>query len=109
MAKSFELPNIDALMAPYKALNELAMANAEKLISVQSANYVKYSNMALASLKEAAVVTNVEKSKAYFKKQADLTRQVTEDLGSDVNVVAEMGNAYVAELQSVLVSSAKVA
>ena len=107
MAQAFEFPNVDAFMAPYKALNELALANAEKLITLQSGNYIKYSNIALASLKEAAAVTDVEQSQAYFKKQTELSTKVAEDVKADVNVVAEIAKAYVDELQSVVAESAK--
>ena len=109
MAQSFELPNVDTLVAPYKALNELALANAEKLIALQSANYVKYSNVVLASLKSASEISDVEQSKTFIEKQTAVSQQVAEDVKADVQVVADMGKAYVAELQSVVAASAKKA
>ncbi len=107
MTKAFELPNVDALVAPYKALNELALANAEKLVALQSANYVKYSNLVLANLKEAAALTDIEQSKAFAEKQVELSKKIAEDVKADANVVVEIGKAYVAELQSVVAASAK--
>ena len=78
------------------------MCSTERL---QSANYVKYSNIALAALKEASAVTDVEQSQAYFEKQAELSKKVAEDVKADIQVVAEIGKAYVAELQSVVAAS----
>ncbi len=109
MFKSFELPKVDALVAPYKALNELALANVEKLVALQSTNYVKYSNLALASLKEAAAVTDVEQSKAFAEKQVELSKKVASDIQADVQVASDMSKAYVAELQSVVAASVKKA
>lgn len=102
MTKAFELPNVDALVAPYKALNELAQANVEKLVALQSKNFQKYSELALANLKEAATVTDVEQSKAFAEKQIELSKKIAEEAKADVQLVADMGQAYVAELQSVV-------
>ncbi len=107
MIKSFELPKVDTLVTPYKALNELALANIEKLIALQTKNLEKYSTLALNSVKEASAVTDVDKSQAYFKKQAELSKKVAEDVKADVDVVSDMSKAYVAELQSIVAASVK--
>ena len=107
MANSFELPNIDALIAPYKALNDLAQANVEKLVALQTKNFTKYSEMALNSVKEASALTDMEQSQAYLAKQAELNKKVAEDMAADLKAVAEMSQAYAAEAQKVVAESAK--
>ena len=107
MAQSFELPNIDALIAPYKALNELAQANVEKLVALQAKNFGKYSEMALTSAKEASALTDLEQSQAYLAKQGELSKKVAEDIAADLKAVAEMSQAYAVEAQKVISESAK--
>lgn len=106
MINQFELPKFDVsqaeeFFAPYKALNALAIANTEKLVALQAANFVKYSNVAINNLKEATAVSDVEGSKAFFEKQAEVAQQVAEDVKADVSEVTELNNAYFAEVQSV--------
>ncbi len=107
MAQSFELPNIDALMAPYKVLNELAQANVEKLVALQTRNLAKYSTLALNSVQEVSKLTDIKQSQAYFDKQGELSKKVAEDIAADLKVVAEMSQAYAAEAQKVVADSAK--
>ena len=102
MAQQFELPKAEELLAPVKALNELAIANAEKLVALQSKNFEKYSKIALSSLQEASAVADLEQSQAYFKKQGEVSKQVAEDFAADMKEVAELGQAYVAEVQKVV-------
>lgn len=106
MINQFELPKFDlsqaeVFIAPYKALNNLAIANTEKLVALQAANVVKYTNVAIGNLKEAATITDVEGSKAFFEKQAEVAQQVAEDVRADVQEVTEINKAYIAEVQSV--------
>ncbi len=106
MINQFELPKFDIaqaeeFFAPFKALNALALANTEKLVALQATNFTKYSNVALANLKEAAAVTTPDQSQEYFKKQADIAQQVATDLQADLQDIAELNNAYFAEVQSV--------
>lgn len=106
MAQSFELPNIDALIAPYKALNELAQANVEKLVALQTKNFSKYSEMALNSVQEAAKLTDMDQSQAYLAKQGELSKKVAEDIAADLKTVADMSQAYAAEAQKVVAENA---
>lgn len=106
MAQSFELPNIDALIAPYKALNDLAQANVEKLVALQTKNFSKYSEMALNSVQEASKLTDMEQSQAYLAKQGELSKKVAEDIAADLKTVAEMSQAYAVEAQKVVSENA---
>ena len=106
MTNFFEIPTVDQakveeFFAPYKALNALALANAEKLITLQASNFVKYSNIALNSVKEAGEISDLAASKAYFEKQSEVAKQVAADVQADVQVVAELNKAYFDEVKSV--------
>lgn len=102
MTPSFELPKPEEFVAPFKALNDLAMANAEKLVALQSKNFEKYSNVVLSNIKDASQISDLEGSKAFFEKQADLSKKVTEDFTADVQEIAEIGKEYAAEVQKLV-------
>ena len=102
MAPTFEFPNAEEMLAPFKTLNELAMANAEKLVSLQSKNFEKYSNIVLSNMKEAAQVSDLEQSKAFFEKQAELSKQVAEDFAADVQEITDLGKEYATEVQKLV-------
>ncbi len=114
MTNQFELPKFDfaqaeEFFAPYKALNNSALANTEKLVALQAANFVKYSNIALNNLKEAATVTDLEQSQAFFKKQAEVAQEVAENLKADGQEIVELGQAYAVEAQSVFTANVEKA
>ncbi len=102
MAQKYELPKAEEFLAPFKALNEVTLANAEKLVALQSKNFEKYSKIALSSLQEAAKVSNLQQSQAYFTKQGEVSKQVAEDFAADLKEVAELGQSYVAEVQKLV-------
>ncbi|MDO6462106.1 phasin family protein [Granulosicoccaceae sp. 1_MG-2023] len=97
-----EFPKADELLAPMKALNELALSNAEKMIKLQSQNFEKYSKLALNNFQEASTVSDVEASKAFFSKQGELSKKVAEDVAADLKTFADLGQSYVAEVQKVV-------
>jgi phasin family protein len=101
MAQKFELPKTDDFLTPFKAFNDLALANAEKLVSMQTKNFEKYSKIALTSMQEAAEVTDIEASQAFFAKQNEVTKQVAEGFAADLKVFAEFGQSYTDDLQKV--------
>ncbi|MCB1757699.1 MAG: phasin family protein [Gammaproteobacteria bacterium] len=102
MAQQFAFPQAEEFLAPFKAFNELALANAEKLVALQSKNFEKYSQLALSNLQEAVQVSDLEQSKAYFAKQGDLSKQVAEDLTADLKEVIELGQAFTADVQKLM-------
>ncbi|HBR99208.1 MAG TPA: hypothetical protein DD979_17795 [Gammaproteobacteria bacterium] len=107
MTPTFDVPNAEEIFAPYKALSDLALANAEKLVSLQSKNFLKYSNVVIANLKEAAQCTDMDQSREFFEKQADLSKQVAEDFSADMKEVAEIGQAYAVEVQKLFSENAE--
>lgn len=114
MMNQFELPKFDLsqaeeFFAPYKALNALAIANAEKLVALQANNFVKYSSVAITNLKDAAEISDAEGSKVFFEKQVEVAQQVAEDVKADVQEVVELNKAYFAEVQSVFQSNVEKA
>ena len=97
-----EFPKAEELLAPMKALNELALSNAEKMIKLQSQNFEKYSKLALGTMQEATSVRDLEASKAFFTKQGEVSKKVAEDMAADMKTYADLGQSYMAEVQKVV-------
>lgn len=100
-----ELQKTADLIAPMKALNELALSNAEKMIKLQTSSYEKYSTLALDTLQEATSVSDLESSRSFLTKQADVSKKVAADLTDEMKAYAELGNAYLKEIQKVMSDS----
>lgn len=102
MAQPFTFPQADEFLAPFKAFNELALANAEKMVALQSKNFEKYSQLTLSNMQEAAKLTDLEQSKAYFAKQSDLGKKIAEDFTADMKEVVALGQAFTADVQKLV-------
>lgn len=109
MFQTFELPKAEEFFAPIQSLNELAVSNMEKLVALQTKNFEKYSALTLANIKEASSITDLEQSKEFFEKQAELSKKVTEELTADATVVAEIGKSYAAEVQALVTANVEKA
>ncbi len=101
MIKQFELPKAEELLAPYKTLTTLAIANTEKLVALQSKNFQKYSAVAIENFKKAAEVSDIEQAQAYFKNQAEVAQELAEGVKADTQEALELNKAYFSEVQSV--------
>ena len=102
MTQKIEMPKAEEILAPFKAFNELALANVEKLVAMQTKNFEKYSKIALSSMQEAAKITDLEQSQAYFTKQGELSKKVAEDFAADMKAIAELGQSYLTDAQKLV-------
>ena len=109
MFPTFEMPKAEEFLAPFQSLNALAMSNMEALVALQTKNFEKYSTLTLATIKEASAITDIEQSKAFMEKQAELSKQVTEELTADATTVVEMSKAYTAEVQKLVAANVEKA
>lgn len=102
MVQNIEMPKADEMLAPFKAFNELALANVEKLVAMQTKNFEKYSKIALGSLQEATKVSDLEQSQAYFTKQGEISKKVAEDFAADMKAVVELSQSYMEDAQKLV-------
>ena len=93
------------LMAPARALNELALANAERLMDMQLSNTRKYAGIMLDGLKEAATVQDAESAKKYLAGRMEVARSTTESLRSDTEELMKLGQDYMTEVQKIMKTS----
>ncbi len=105
MAKIDITKQTEDLLSVVKTLNGLAVANVERLIDLQIDGLRKYSDVALASWKDALAVKDIESGQAYFAKQGQVAQDVVKNLAEDAKVVAEIGNEYANEVQKVVADS----
>ena len=95
----------EEMLAPARALNELALAKLERLVELQLDNTRKYTTVALDSMKAAMAVKDAEGVKSYTEQQAEVARKTAETMVEDGKVLVAMGKEYSEEVQSILKSS----
>ena len=98
----------EKISAPVKSLNELAIANIEKMAELQMGLASKGIQVAVESLKSASAVTDVEGLKAYCASQNEVAKGLVEDVVASTNTVAELSKTY-AEDAKVIVEAAVAA
>jgi len=92
-------------LAPVKALNELALANAERLVEMQVQSIRDYADVALDNWKAALAVKDIDGAQKYFAKQNEVAQEVAKKLASDAKVVVELGQEYMTEVQKVVTNN----
>ena len=111
MANKFSVPNIDmeAALAPMKALNTLALENTAKVVEMQFAAARKYADLALANAREVAELKDPAAVQAYVAKQPEALKALAEGATADAQEIANMGVAYLQEAGKVVADSVKKA
>ncbi len=94
--------------APVKALNELALANVEKLVEMNLATMHKYSDITLDAWKAALDVKDVQGMQEYVARQGEVAKEVVEGMVADAKEVAKLSQDYAAGAQKIAVEKAGV-
>lgn len=95
-------------ITPVRELNNLAIANLEKMVGIQ-VKYIQDSmKVGLEQLKSASTITDAEGFKSYFTGQVEVSKQLTERALEDSRTVAELGNTYATEVQKVVKDALKI-
>lgn len=92
----------EKISAPAKALNELAIANIEKLTELQLGLASKGVQVAVESLKSASAVSDIEGLKSFYSAQNEVAKGLVEDVVASTNTVAEIGKAYVEDAKGIV-------
>lgn len=100
------LEQADAMMAPVRAMNEVAVEKTEKLVKMQAAAFQNYAKLAIDHWREALKVNDVDSMKDFMSKQRVYVESVTDKATKDANAMMELGNDYVSEVQKILKDSA---
>lgn len=99
----------DRVMAPVRAMNEVAVEKTEKLVKLQTTAFQNYAKLAIDHWREALKVKDAESMKDFLSKHRAYVESVAEKATKDANAVMELGNDYVAEVQKILKDSASKA
>ena len=94
--------NMQELLAPAKALNELALAKYERVVDLQLQAAARLSSVVLSASKEALEVQNVEGAQAFLEKRREIAAQVAQDMVRDAQIVAEISKEYAEEAGKVV-------
>lgn len=96
----------DRMIAPVRAMNEVAVENTEKLVKLQANAFQSYAKLAIDHWREALKVKDADGVKDFMNKHRAYMETVTEKATKDANAVMEIGNDYVAEVQKIFKDSA---
>ncbi len=88
--------------APVKALNELAIANIEKMAALQLSFAEKSVKVGVDSLKSASAVSDLEGLKSFYTAQNEVAKGLVEDVVANGTTVAELGKAYAEDAKSIV-------
>ncbi|MDX1527741.1 MAG: phasin family protein [Gammaproteobacteria bacterium] len=96
----------DRMMAPVRAMNEVAVEKTEKLVKLQANAFQSYAKMAIDHWRDALKVKDADSAKDFMSKQRAYVESVAEKANKDASAMMELGNDYVAEVQKILKDSA---
>ncbi len=94
--------NFEKFSAPVKALNELAIANIEKLAELNLALAEKSVKVSVESLKSASAVSDLAGLKSFYAGQNEVAKGLVEDVVASSSTVAEIGKAYVEDAKGIV-------
>jgi phasin family protein len=90
-----------SFMAPVQKLNNIAIANTEKVIAFQTANLQKYARVGIAQWKAAAQVNDPESLLAYVTAQGARLTDVSGEIVADTKQAYQLGVDFLSEAQKV--------
>lgn len=90
---------------PVNKLNELAVANIEKVAGLQVAAMKEFAELSLDNLKGAASVTNPEEFQAFVSSQQEVANTVSKKVAEDAIELTRLGEEFTAEYQKLLQES----
>lgn len=102
MAKNDIVKSTEEMMAPVRALNELALEHATRVIDMQLSLARKYADMGLASFKAVTTVTDADSAKTYLADQTEAVRKSSESVMADAKAFGQLNVEYVTEAQKIV-------
>ena len=90
------------MMAVAQELNNLAVAEVEKVTALQLASLQNYADLGVNQLKGAAAVNDLESLRAYLSTQPELLKSVGEKMVADAQALTKIGVEFGVEAQKVL-------
>ncbi len=96
----FNVP--EAFLTPAVALSKLALNTTERVVNLQFDAARKYTNVALASWKQALEVKDLPGVQKYLTAQGEVLKETSGDLLNDAKAVAEIGKEGIREAQTLI-------
>ena len=85
-------------LASVKALNELAIANSEKLVALNVAQLQKQADVALSAWRSMLDVKDLSDVQGYMASQSEVARELLNGIVADSKTVAKLGEETAAEI-----------
>ncbi len=97
------------VLAPVRALNELAITRTEDVMQAHIERMQKYTAVALEGWRDALAIEDIEGAQKYYAKQGEAAKQMVEEFVADAKAAADFGRNYGAEVQQILTEGVKKA
>ena len=95
------------VFAPGQKMNQMAIAQMEKILAFQMESVKTYTNLGMGQWKAAAEVSDPWSLVAYMAKQGAYATKVGEQVVSDVQKLSQLGGDFVQQAQSVAQEEAR--
>lgn len=109
MAKSSATPDLNTILEPAKALNQLALDNAAKLFEMNFSMAKRFADMTMATAREVTELKDPAAVQAYVAKQPEALRAMADESAADAQAVVKMGMDYFQEAGKVVSANVKKA
>ena len=102
----FKNVNVANMVEPARRYNALVMDHAEKLVSMQLDAARSYADLGIKQLRDIMEINDAKTLQDYLGNQAGVAKTVAERAQQDVRNLAEMGQSFASELQSLVQENA---
>lgn len=93
MATAKSTPELDKALEPVKALNNLMLDNAAKLVDINFDVARRYTDMTLQNWREALDIKDAAALQAYVARQPQAFKDFAETVSADTQAVVKLGVA----------------
>ena len=94
MAKTAEIKQFEAAIAPMVAFNKLVVKNAETAFNMQVESMKAIAQMNMKNINEGLEVRNADDFKAYAEKQKEVAQELTARVTSDIKAFGELNSKF---------------
>jgi phasin family protein len=96
MLNTWTVP-MQPLLDAARQLNQLAVANLERVVNLQLASLQAQTDLLFANFKAGLEVKDAEGLRAYVRRQSDMAKVISEKLVKDAHQLTEVGAQFTAE------------
>jgi phasin family protein len=109
MATAKTLPEVDKVLEPVRAFNQLALDNCAKLVEMNLDIAKRYTELTLANVRELVELKDPAAVQAYVAKQPEAIKSFADTARADAEAALKLSMSYFEEAGKLVASNAKKA